>query len=102
MLNKIGNIFNNFFKDLYEDKIALFLVLAILSLYGSLYIENVSPFTTDLFNNKFFKFILFILISYLSSVNIPLAIMLTIIILLTLQQVSISNINKDSNILKKS
>jgi hypothetical protein len=101
MLDKIKNIFNNFFKDLYENKIALLLVLAILSLYGSLYVNNLSPFTIDLFNNTFFKFILFILISYLSATNIPLAIMLTIVILLTLQQVSISNISKDSNNLDK-
>ncbi len=101
MLDKIGNIFNNFFKDLYENKFALLLVLAVLSLYGSLYINNLSPFTIDLFNLTYFKFILFILVSYLSAINIPLAIMLTIVILLTLQQVSISNISKDSNNLDK-
>ncbi len=94
------NIINNFFKDLYNDKYVLFLVLAILSLYGSLYVENISPLTIDLFNNKYFKFILFILISYISTINIPLAIMFVVVVLLTLQQVSISNINKDSNILK--
>lgn len=97
MLDKIGNIFNNFFKDLYENKFALLLVLAVLSLYGSLYINNLSSFTIDLFNLTYFKFILFILVSYLSAINIPLAIMLTIVILLTLQQVSINNISKDSN-----
>jgi hypothetical protein len=101
MLAKFGNIINNFFKDLYENKITLLLALAILSLYGSLYVNNLSPFTIDLFNNTYFKFILFILISYTSTTNIPLAIMLTIVILLTLQQVSINNISKDSNILNK-
>jgi hypothetical protein len=101
MLDKIGNIFSNFFKDLYENKIALLLVLAILSLYGSLYVNNLSSFTIDLFNNIYFKFILFILISYISSTNIPIAIMLTIVILLTLQHVSLSNINKDNVILNK-
>jgi len=101
MLDKIGNIFSNFFKDLYENKIALLFVLAILSLYGSLYVNNLSSFTIDLFNNIYFKFILFISISYISSTNIPLAIMLTIVVLLTLQHVSLSNINKDSNILNK-
>jgi hypothetical protein len=98
MFDKFTNIFGNFFKDLYENKIALFLVLAILALYGSLYIEKTLPYTIDLFNNKYFKFALFILISYISALNIPLAIMLVVVILLTLQQVSISNINKDSNI----
>jgi hypothetical protein len=99
MFDKIGNIFSNFFQDLYNNKIALFLVLAILSLYGTLYIDKISPLTIELFNNKYFKFILFILISYLSTVNIPLAIMLVVVILLTLQQVSLSNINKDSYML---
>lgn len=100
MFDKIENIFGNFFKDLSENKFALFLILALLSLYGSLYIEKALPYTIDLFNNKYFKFILFILISYISTINIPLAIMFVVVVLLTLQQVSISNINKDSNILK--
>jgi hypothetical protein len=98
MLYKIVNHINNTYKDLQNDNITFLIVLLVLLLYGSLYINSIAPLTVNLYNNNIFKLILFILISYIFTVNISLSIFIIILILLTLQQVSINNINKNITI----
>ncbi len=98
MLYKIVNHINDTYKDLQNDNITFLILLLVLILYGSLYIKSIAPITINLYNSNYFKFILFILISYILTINISLSIFLIILILLTLQQVSINNINKDITI----
>ena len=88
VIDSIIDSFTDFFEKLKENKIVTLLLVALVSLYTTLYIKSLSKYTTDLFTNAYFKFILFILISYIASSNQALGIILAIAVLATLQMIT--------------
>ena len=87
-IESIPDTFTDFFKNLKEDRLVMFLLIALLSLYTSLYVKSLESYTVKLFSNSYFKFIIFILISYISIGNPALGIILAIAVLVTLQTIT--------------
>lgn len=97
-INNILKPFDDLLKNINENKILLILVLILL---GIVYIYNnndVQDHTIFLFDNKIFKFTLFILITYISSSNPAIGIGLAIIMLVSLQMITYLKFNKEFNI----
>jgi hypothetical protein len=97
----INNVTENFtigLENLKEHKLVTFILVVLVSLYTTLYIKPLSRYTTNLFSNSYFKFILFILISYISASNPGLGVILAIAVLATLQTITYSNISNEINV----
>ena len=88
MINELINSYDNFFRDIADNKILTLLIVAVLALYASLWVNSLSPITTKLFSNIYFKTIVLILVSYVGSTNPVLAIMLAIVVVITLQSIA--------------
>lgn len=87
--------FSDFFANLKEDKFVMFILVVLLSLYASLWVESLQKYTMNVFINKYFRFVLFVLITYIASGNPALGVILAIAVLVTLQTITYTNmINK--------
>jgi hypothetical protein len=88
--------FSDYFNKLKDDKLVMFIIIALLSLYASLWVKTLQPYTTDIFSNKYFKFIIFVLVTYIASGNPALGLILAIAILVTLQTITYTSITNQS------
>lgn len=88
--------FSDFFAKLKEDKLVMFVLVVLLSLYASLWVESVQQYTVNVFSNKYFRFIIFVLITYIASGNPALGVILAIAVLVTLQTITYTFISNKS------
>lgn len=95
MINELINSYDNFFKQIADNKMLTLLIVAVLALYASMWVEKLSPYTTQLFSNVYFKTIVFILVSYVATSNPVLAIMLAIVLIITLQSIAEKKLNNE-------
>ena len=92
------NSFDNFFQKINDNKIVTILIIIIVTLYTSSNIDTLSDDTIDLFDNQIFKFVLFILISLISSKSPSIGITLAMAVLVTLQIITNLKIRKDAKL----
>jgi hypothetical protein len=90
------NSFDNFFQKINDNKIVTILIIIIVTLYTSSNIDTLSDDTIDLFDNQIFKFVLFILISLISSKSPSIGITLAMAVLVTLQIITNLKIRSDT------
>ena len=88
IIDSVIDTFTDFFGKLKEDKLVMLLLIVLVSLYTTLYIKSLSNYTVNIFSNSYFKFVLFILISYIASSNPALGIILAIAVLATMQMIT--------------
>ena len=88
---------NNISKYIEENKFLLIALLFIVIFFLSIKFNIYSNYTTELFNNLYFKFALFLIFIHIMMKNLIIALILIVLLLFILQKVSISNINKDFN-----
>jgi hypothetical protein len=87
-LENIIDGFTEYFNKLKDDKLVMFILIILLSLYASLWVKTAQPYTMDIFSNKYFKFVIFVLVTYIASGNPALGVILAIAILITLQTIT--------------
>jgi hypothetical protein len=83
---------NKFFKSLRDDKNTMMFLIVTISVI-TVWLKP-PQIMYDLFNNTIFKFVIFIIISFISNENPAIAVMLTIFVLTTLQIVTYNNLSK--------
>jgi hypothetical protein len=88
MINELINSYDEFFDKIYNNKSLTLLIVIILALYISVQGVSTAHYTSKLLSNIWVKILLFIFISYTASANPILAIMLTIVLLITLQNIA--------------
>lgn len=88
--------FNDLFAKLKDDKLVMFILIVLLSLYASLWVKTLQPYTMDVFSNKYFRFIIFVLVTYISGSNPALGVILAIAILVTLQTITYTSMGNQS------
>lgn len=88
--------FSDFFAKLKEDKLVMFILVVLLSLYASLWVESVQQYTVNVFSNKYFRFVIFVLITYVASENPALGVILAIAVLVTLQTITYTALSNKS------
>jgi hypothetical protein len=88
---------NNISKYIEENKFLLIALLFIVIFFLSIKFNIYSNYTTELFNNLYFKFALFLIFIHIMMKDLIIALILIVLLLFILQKVSISNINKDFN-----
>ena len=88
--------FSDLFAKLKDDKLVMFILIVLLSLYASLWVKTLQPYTIDVFSNKYFRFIIFVLVTYIAGSNPALGVILAIAILVTLQTITYTSIGNQS------
>jgi hypothetical protein len=88
--------FSDFFAKLKEDKLVMFILVILLSLYASLWVESVQQYTLNVFSNKYVRFVIFVLMTYIAAGNPALGVILAIAVLVTLQTITYTSINNKS------
>ena len=88
--------FSNYFQKLKDDKLVMFILIILLSLYASLWVKPLQSYTMDIFSNKYFKFVVFVLVTYIASGNPALGVILAIAILVTLQTITYTSMGNQS------
>lgn len=88
--------FSDYFNKLKDDKLVMFILIILLSLYASLWVKTVQPYTMNIFSNKYFKFVIFVLVTYIASGNPALGVILAIAILVTLQTITYTSMGNQS------
>jgi hypothetical protein len=88
--------FTQYFHKLQDDKLVMFILIILLSSYASLWVKTLQPYTLDIFSNKYFKFIIFVLITYIASGNPALGVILAIAVLVTLQTITYTAMGNQS------
>ena len=88
MINELINSYDEFFDKIYNNKSLTLLIVIILALYISMQGVSSAHYASKLLSNIWVKILLFIFISYTASANPVLAIMLTIVLLITLQNIA--------------
>jgi hypothetical protein len=71
----------------------MLILIVLLSLYSSLWVENLKSWTMSVFKNKYFNFAMFMLVTFIASDNPALGVILAISILVTLQTITYSSLN---------
>ena len=104
-INSIFEPFDNLLKSIDTNKNLLLLILILLGVYFT-YISNfnIVENTIYLFDNKIFKFVLFMIITYVASSSPAIGIALALIMFVSLQIITYSKFKKelDNNIISKS
>jgi hypothetical protein len=95
-IENMFNSFDYFFQKINDNKIVTILIIIIVTLYTSSNIDTLSDDTIDLFDNQIFKFVLFILISLISSKSPSIGITLAMAVLVTLQIITNLKIRSDT------
>ena len=85
--------FSQFFAKLKDDKLVMFIIIILLSLYASLWVNPLQQYTLNVFSNKYFRFVIFVLITYIASSNPALGVILAIAVLVTLQTITYTSIS---------
>jgi len=85
----------NYLHKLKDNKLIMFILIALLSLYTTLWINKLKPYTIEIFSNKYFKFLILILVTYIASENTALGVILAIAILATLQSITMVTIETE-------
>lgn len=75
-----------------DNKILMLILVILLSSYASLWVKSLQKYTINIFSNKYFKFGIFLLITYIANNNPALGIILAIAMLVTLQTITYTNI----------
>jgi hypothetical protein len=88
--------FSDLFAKLKDDKLVMFILIVLLSLYASLWVHTLQPYTIDIFSNKYFRFIIFVLVTYIAGSNPALGVILAIAILVTLQTITYTTMGNQS------
>ncbi len=88
--------FSDLFAKLKDNKLVMFILIVLLSLYASLWVKTLQPYTMDIFSNKYFKFIIFVLVTYIAGSNPALGVILAIAILVTLQTITYTSMGNQS------
>ena len=88
--------FSDLFAKLKDDKLVMFILIILLSLYASLWVKTLQPYTMNVFSNKYFKFIIFVLVTYIAGSNPALGVILAIAILVTLQTITYTSMGNQS------
>lgn len=88
--------FSNFFANLKNDKLVMFILVVLISLYASLWVNSLQQYTLNIFSNKYFRFVIFVLITYIASGNPALGVILAIAVLVTMQTITYTTINNNS------
>ena len=52
-LENIIDEFSNYFNKLKDDKLVMFILIILLSLYASLWVKTIQPYTMNIFENKY-------------------------------------------------
>lgn len=95
-LETILDGFSEYFAKLANDKLLMLILITLISLYTSLWVKSLQSYTVHVFNNKYFKFVLFVLISYIASGNPALGVILAISVLVTLQTITYTSANLEN------
>jgi polyhydroxyalkanoate synthesis regulator phasin len=96
MANKNINIPSDSFPTLVNiNKQTTFILVLSIAFYTSFLVHSLSDNFLELFQNSFFKFIIFVVVSVIASDNPTLGIILAIGILVTLQLSSINEVKKE-------
>lgn len=83
---------NKFFKSLRDDKNTMMFLIISISVITVWF--KPPKLVYDLFDNKIFKFFIFVIISFISNENPALAVLLLIYVLTVLQVITYSNLSK--------
>ena len=92
-----NDIISNSLSIIKENKYILMGLIITLSLYSSQWVTNLPENFLDIFDNPIVKFIIFIIISYVSIDSPAIGIIITIAVLVTLQVSSNIKIRKEIN-----
>lgn len=84
-INNLLNPVDKFFININENKSILLILLVLLGIYLTQYIEPTTENLINLFSNNIFKFVIFIIITYITGSSPALGIGLAIVMLVTLQ-----------------
>ena len=95
MIKKFLEPIDNILISLNENKDILLIILGIFGIYFINYNYNIVINNIELFDNNYFKFFMFIIISYIASSNPAIGISLAIIILVSMQIITQYKINKE-------
>jgi hypothetical protein len=88
--------FSDLFAKLKDDKLVMFILIVLISLYASLWVKTLQPYTMNVFSNKYFRFVIFVLVTYIAGSNPALGVVLAIAILVTLQTVTYTSMGNQS------
>lgn len=94
-MSKILKPFDDVLKSINSNKNILILILILLGIYYTYYNDDIVEHCMNLFNNEIFKFVVFILITYISSYSPAIGISLAIIMLTSLQIITYIKIKKE-------
>ncbi len=86
---------NRILREIRDNKVVLYSIIFMVGLYTALLNRNISPHIRNLYNNKLFKLIIFITISYVATENIGLAVILLIMTLVILQLITYQEIMEE-------
>ena len=92
-----NDIISNSLSIIKENKYILMGLIITLSLYSSQWVTNLPENFLDIFDNPIVKFIIFIIISYVSIDSPAIGIIINIAVLVTLQVSSNIKIRKEIN-----
>ena len=92
-----NNIIDSSLSIIKENKYILMGLIIVSALYSSKWVTNLSENFLDIFDNPIVKFIIFIIISYVSINNPTIGIIITIVVLITLQVSSNMKIRREIN-----
>lgn len=94
-MSKILEPFDSILKSINSNKNILILILILLGIYYIYYNDNIVENCINLFDNEIFKFVVFILITYISSSSPALGISLAIILLTSLQIITYIKLKRE-------
>jgi hypothetical protein len=94
-INEFLKPVDNLFTSINDNKGTLLLILILLGIYITQFNEYIVQNTTYLFDNNLFKFIFFILITYISGSSPAIGISLAIIMLVSMQIITSLKLKKD-------
>lgn len=100
ILDDILKPFDNLLVSINNNKIILLLILILLGIYTTHLNQNIVEKSLNLFENKSFRLIIFIIITYISKSSPAIGIGLAIIMLISMQIITSIKFKKefDSNI----
>lgn len=95
-MNNILEPLNNSLKSINDNKSLLIFVLILLGLYFT-YISNINIINNSiyLFDNQIFKFILFVIITYISASSPAIGIALALIMFISLQIITYTKLKNE-------
>jgi hypothetical protein len=93
-MDQIKDSVDNFLKDIGNNKSLTFVIILVVSFYACT-LNNLSNNVINFFSNNYVKFLMFVIISYISTENFALGIILLIALFTTLQIVDNVKIHRE-------